>query len=70
MQTKNSWKNLAVTIRVLAGPGAGSKSVVFGVGLYDGSRRNHFFQRITIIFERYSSIVRVAFAARGRDPAS
>ena len=30
-----------------AGPGADSGSAAFGAGLYDGARRNHFFQRVT-----------------------
>jgi hypothetical protein len=33
-------------ICVPAVPGVGLKSAVFGEGLHDGARRNHFFQRI------------------------
>ncbi len=33
---------------VPAGPGASSRSVVFGAGLYDGARRDHFFQRVLV----------------------
>jgi len=42
--TKNCWKNLAATIRALAGLGISSRTAAFGGGLYDGSLRNYFFQ--------------------------
>ena len=44
MGTKSCWKNWVATIYVPAVRAVNSKSVVFGAGQYDGSRRDHFFQ--------------------------
>lgn len=47
MATKSWWKNWVATICVPADRAVNSKSVVFGAGRYDGSRRDHFFQGVT-----------------------
>jgi hypothetical protein len=44
MVRKSCWKNWAATICVLADQAVSLRSVVFGVGHYDGTRRDHFFQ--------------------------
>jgi hypothetical protein len=46
MSTKSYWKNWAEMIRAPAGPGVNLRNAVFGAGLYDGARRDHFFQRV------------------------
>ena len=61
--TKSCWKNLAATIRAPAGLAVSSRTAAFGGGLYDGSARNYFFQRIEGTGERklplcFPSIIR------------
>jgi hypothetical protein len=65
MPTKSCWKNLVGTIRAPAGLGVSSRTAVFGGGLYDGSLRNYFFQRIEVTGERKLPLFfRQSFAAQ------
>jgi len=43
MAIKSYLKNLAETTRARVGPAEDSRTVVFGKGTHDGTRRNYFF---------------------------
>src|SRR4051794_31412696 len=44
--TRNCWKSLGAMIYVRAGQRANLRTAAFGGGLFDGARRDHFFQRL------------------------